>query len=114
MDRVGMKYIKSTNTTTMNLELTAGLNRSRATLLFRLTIGHVALGDHLARIQRADTNTCDSCKSAPKTVAHFLLRCPNFAADRHEHLGFRGREYLSLNFLLTNKKATGRFSDSLR
>jgi ribonuclease HI len=106
------------------LELSASLNRSRATLLFRLIIGHVALGEHLARIQCAKDNACDNCHAAPETVAHYLLRCPAFVADSHEHLGSRGRDYLSLDFLFSNKsslpflfnyiKATGRFSDSLR
>lgn len=106
------------------LELSACLNRSRATLLFRLMTGHVALRDHLACIQCEDDNTCGSCHSAPETVAHFLLRCPSFVADRHEHLGSKDRDFLSLNFLFSNKaaipflfnyiKATGRFSDSLR
>jgi hypothetical protein len=119
-----MSKIYQDSNTPAFLELATGLNRSRATLLFRLITGHVALGDHLAHIHHTDTNTCDSCKSAPETVAHFLLQCPTYAADHHEHLGSRGRDFLSLNFLLTNKmatsplfkfiKATGRFVDSLR
>jgi hypothetical protein len=106
------------------LELSAGLNRSWATLLFRLIIGHVALGEHLVQIQCMKDNTCDNCHMAPEIVAHYLLRCPAFMADRHEHLGSRGRDYLLLDFLFSNRsslpflfnyiKATGCFSDSLR
>lgn len=105
-------------------ELVQGLHRSRATLLFRLITGHVALRSHLARIGCADTDRCERCGLEPETVAHFLLRCPEHAATRHEHLASKGRDFLSLNYLFFNRaalpslfsfvKATGRFVDTLR
>ncbi|KAF8595014.1 hypothetical protein BDV93DRAFT_407127, partial [Ceratobasidium sp. AG-I] len=59
------------------------LPRSRASLLFQLTIGHVPLQAHLARLRAADSNVCPHCSDAPETVAHFILRCPVFASERH-------------------------------
>jgi ribonuclease HI len=66
------------------LDLTAGLNRSRATLLFRLITGHVALGEHLARIKCTEDNICSNCHTAPETVAHFLLRDTNTSVPKAE------------------------------
>lgn len=105
-------------------ELVQGLHRSRATLLFRLITGHVALRSHLARIGCVDADRCEGCGLEPETVTHFLLRCPKHATARHEHLAANGREFLSLNFLFFNRdalpslfsyiKATSRFVDTLR
>ncbi|KAF8597152.1 hypothetical protein BDV93DRAFT_404441, partial [Ceratobasidium sp. AG-I] len=88
--------------------------------LFQLTTGHVPLQAHLARLRAADSNVCPHCSSAPETVAHFILRCPIFASERHQHLTSRGLKFLNLSFLLSSSsalsplfryiRATGRFA----
>jgi ribonuclease HI len=103
---------------------TSSLPRARAVLLYRLITGHVPLRHHLFRIQAVDSPTCEQCHEAPETVAHFLMRCPAYADVRHEILGFRGRDYLHLDFLFSSREAllplfdfirvTGRFRDTLR
>jgi ribonuclease HI len=103
---------------------TAKLPRARVVLLYRLITGHIPLQNHLFRIQAVDSPTCQSCKEAPETVAHFLTRCPAVAGDRHEFLGARGRDFLHLNYLFSSPeallpmfdfiRATGRFRDTLR
>ncbi|KAF8596392.1 hypothetical protein BDV93DRAFT_455060 [Ceratobasidium sp. AG-I] len=96
------------------------LPRARAALLFQLTTGHVALQAHLCRLRVVESNVCPHCGEAPETVAHYLLRCRTFTAERHLHLTARGLEYLNLSFLFSFPdalaplfayiKATGRFS----
>ncbi|KAF8595069.1 hypothetical protein BDV93DRAFT_457712, partial [Ceratobasidium sp. AG-I] len=83
------------------------LPRARATLLFQLTTGHAPLRAHLFRLQAVDSPTCQHCNSATETVAHFLLRCPTFAAKRHVHLASRGLEFLHLPFLFSSDMAIG-------
>jgi ribonuclease HI len=102
----------------------ASLPRARSVLLYRLITGHAPLRQHLFRIQAVDSPTCQLCDEAPETVAHFLTRCPAVAAERHEFLGSRGRDYLHLDYLFSTPeallplfdfiRATGRFRDTLR
>ncbi|KAF8601455.1 hypothetical protein BDV93DRAFT_445851, partial [Ceratobasidium sp. AG-I] len=67
--------------------------------LFQLTTGHVPLQDQLSRLRVVETNACPNCGDAPETVAHYLLRCRTFAAERHAHLTSQGLEYLNLSYL---------------
>ncbi|EUC55356.1 reverse transcriptase from transposon X-element protein, putative, partial [Rhizoctonia solani AG-3 Rhs1AP] len=100
------------------------LTRSKATLLFRLTAGHVQLKQHLYRLQLVDSPKCDHCGNDSETTTHFLFRCPHYARQRREHLASRGPDYLRLAFLLHAPsaleplfdyvKATGRFADLVR
>ena len=80
-----------------------GLPRARASLLFQLTTGHAPLQSHLFRLQVVDTRVCPHCGDAPETVAHILLRCHTFAAERHTHLTSNGLEFLNLSFLLQRR-----------
>ncbi|KAF8597933.1 hypothetical protein BDV93DRAFT_426313, partial [Ceratobasidium sp. AG-I] len=99
------------------------LPRPRASLLFQLTIGHAPLNDHLARLRVVDSKLCSHCGDGPETVAHFILRCRNFAAERHQFLAARGLDFLNLSFLLSSPlalsplfnyiRATHRFIDLL-
>ncbi|KAL5639461.1 hypothetical protein ACGC1H_006829 [Rhizoctonia solani] len=100
------------------------LSRSKATLLFRLTTGHIQLRQHLFRLQLVDSPKCEHCGVESETVSHFLFRCPHFAAQRWEHIASRGNEFLKPAFLLLASdaleplfdyvKATGRFADLVR
>jgi hypothetical protein len=101
------------------------LNRSKATLLFRLITGHVQLRKHLHRLQVVDSPLCEHCGGEHlETMAHFLLRCTHYSAERYIYLGSRGPDFLRLSFLLFSSealgplfdfiKATGRFSDLIR
>ncbi|EUC62853.1 reverse transcriptase from transposon X-element protein, putative, partial [Rhizoctonia solani AG-3 Rhs1AP] len=103
---------------------TRALTRSQATLLFRLTTGHVQLRQHLHRLQLVDSPGCEHCGREHESVSHFLLRCSRYANERHEHIATRGPDFLRLSFLLHAPgartplcdyiKATGRFSDLVR
>ncbi|KDN43802.1 hypothetical protein RSAG8_05795, partial [Rhizoctonia solani AG-8 WAC10335] len=100
------------------------LTRSQTTFLFRLTAGHVQLRQHLHRLQLVDSPRCEHCSREYETVSHFLLRCPKYANERHEHLAARGPDFLRLFFLFHAPsalvplfdfiKATGRFADLVR
>jgi ribonuclease HI len=71
---------------TAALELMQGLNRSRATLWFRLVTGHVQLNAHLWHVGAAPSDICGECGWEAETVVHFILRCPKFADVRHKYL----------------------------
>ncbi|CAE6539036.1 unnamed protein product [Rhizoctonia solani] len=100
------------------------LSRSRATLLIRLTTGHIQLRQHLFRLQLADSPKCEQCGVESETVTHYLFRCQHYAVQRGEHLASRGSDFLKLAFLLHAScaleplfdyvKATGRFADLVR
>ncbi|EUC60825.1 reverse transcriptase from transposon X-element protein, putative, partial [Rhizoctonia solani AG-3 Rhs1AP] len=100
------------------------LSRPKATLLFRLTTGHVQLRQHLFRLQLVDSPKCEHCGVESETVSHFLFRCQHFAVQRQEHLASRGTDFLRQAFLLHAScaleplfdfvKATGRFADLVR
>ncbi|EUC60730.1 reverse transcriptase from transposon X-element protein, putative [Rhizoctonia solani AG-3 Rhs1AP] len=75
------------------------LSRSQTTLLFRLTTGHVQLRQHLHRLQLVDSPGCEHCGREHESVSHFLLRCPRYANERHEHPATRGPDFLRLSFL---------------
>ncbi|KAH7323431.1 hypothetical protein B0J17DRAFT_723420 [Rhizoctonia solani] len=100
------------------------LTRSKATLLFRLTSGHVQLRQHLYRRQLVDSPRCEQCGRESESVTHFLFRCPHYAAQRLEHLARRGTDFLRPAFLLHASCAlqplfdfviaTGRFADRVR
>ncbi|KAF8605752.1 hypothetical protein BDV93DRAFT_570408 [Ceratobasidium sp. AG-I] len=85
--------------------------------------GHAPLQSHLFRLQVVDTRVCSRCSEAPETVAHFLLRCPAFAGERHAYLTSNGLEFLNLPFLFSSPtvltplfqyiRSTGRFSGTI-
>ncbi|KEP45470.1 putative reverse transcriptase from transposon X-element protein, partial [Rhizoctonia solani 123E] len=90
------------------------LNRSRATLLFRLIMGHVQLRQHLFRLQLVDSPTCEQCGREPESVTHFLLRCPRYEAQRTEHFSLRGADFLIPRFLLHAPAALGPLFDFIK
>ncbi|CUA75215.1 putative RNA-directed DNA polymerase from transposon BS [Rhizoctonia solani] len=100
------------------------LTRSRATLLFRLTTGHIQLRQHLFRLKLVDSPKCEHCRDESETVTHYLFRCPQYAKQRWEHLASRGTAFLRPAFLLHAScaleplfdyvKDTGRFAELVR
>lgn len=81
------------------------LSRAKAALLFQFSVGHAPLQAHLFRLRVVDTGVCPSCGDAPETVAHYLLRCRTYAAERHRHLSSNGLEFLNLSFLFSSPRA---------
>ncbi|QRV93447.1 RNA-directed DNA polymerase from transposon X-element [Ceratobasidium sp. AG-Ba] len=106
------------------LNLTAGLNRAQATLVFRIATGHVQLHAHLHALRLVDSPACRACGEARETVSHFVLFCPKYTAIRQHVLTTRGRDFLSLSFLLSSRsgiqalleyvRRTGRLTNYLR
>ncbi|KAF8600949.1 hypothetical protein BDV93DRAFT_418050, partial [Ceratobasidium sp. AG-I] len=90
------------------------LSRARATLLYRLISGHVQLRQHLHRLRAVDSPMCEHCPTAPETVAHFLLRCPQYASERYIYLESSGREFLVLDFLFSSREALAPLFDFIR
>ena len=100
-------------------QLIAGLSRRHANLLLQLRTNHVPLQTYLARIGKALTSTCPTCREAPETVAHYLFACPTYALHRAVHfrpLGHSGRtlatvlnKHDALTPLFNYINATGRF-----
>ena len=100
-------------------QLIAGLSRRHANLLLQLRTNHVPLQTYLARIGKAPTSTCPTCREAPETVAHYLFACPTYALHRAVHfrpLGHSGRTLANvlnkadaLRPLFNYINATGRF-----
>lgn len=91
-----------------------GLQREKATLLFRLSTGHIQLRHHLHRIQAVESPLCDRCNDAPQTVAHLLLRCPSLASERFFYLESHGLDLLGLNYLFFASDALPYLSDFIR
>ncbi|KAJ1301817.1 hypothetical protein OPQ81_009045 [Rhizoctonia solani] len=99
------------------------LSRARATLLLRLTTGHVQLRQHLHRLQLTDSPDCEHCNKA-ESVEHFLTECTRYAEQRQEHLAPLGTDSRRPAFLLHAAaaleplfgfiRATGRFADLVR
>ncbi|QRV93520.1 RNA-directed DNA polymerase from transposon BS [Ceratobasidium sp. AG-Ba] len=106
------------------LNLTAGLNRAQATLVFRLVTGHVQLHAHLHVLRLVDSPACQACGETRETVSHFVLFCPKYTDIRQHVLTTRGRDFLSLSFLLSTRsgilalleyvRRTGRLTNYLR
>ena len=100
-------------------QLIAGLSRRHANLLLQLRTNHVPLQAYLARIGKALTSTCPTCREAPETVAHYLFACPTYSLHRAVHfrpLGHSGRTLANvlnkadaLRPLFNYINATGRF-----
>lgn len=59
----------------------ARLEKGEAAIVFHLRSGHSPLNDYLHRFNHHDTGKCDHCK-VPETVAHFLLHCRLYTAQR--------------------------------
>ncbi|QRV86981.1 Reverse transcriptase from transposon X-element protein [Ceratobasidium sp. AG-Ba] len=84
------------------LQNTRHLNRSQATLTFRIITGHVQLNAHLHILRLVDSPVCQACGEARETVSHFVLFCPKYTAIRQHVLTSRGRDFLSLSFLFSS------------
>ena len=49
--------------------------------------GHNLLNYHMKNMKQRTSNLCDHCKEEPETSAHFLLKCPKWAAKRLLYFG---------------------------
>jgi len=83
--------------------LTTDLPKIHSTILFQLRTGHIALNNHLHRIQQLDTPNC-SCCSHRETVQHFLLQCSRYDRPRRALEQAVGHTNMTLNVLLTTRK----------
>jgi len=64
------------------IQLTKGLDRRQASLLFQLCTGHIALNHHLFCIHKSETPACPHCRGITvETVKHFLLDCPQYIQE---------------------------------
>ncbi|KAG0141677.1 hypothetical protein CROQUDRAFT_663532 [Cronartium quercuum f. sp. fusiforme G11] len=60
------------------------LEKSRASIIFQLRSGHIALNFYLFRMGKKDnvlSGNCTTCK-VPETPEHFLIRCKRFNQQR--------------------------------
>jgi hypothetical protein len=87
------------------LTLVQNLNRRQTSLLLQLRTGHIALNQHLHRINKAPSPICTQCGLENETVLHFLLKCPERHNEQERALGCLGRAGRSLTHLLTKKEA---------
>jgi len=56
----------------------------QAALLMQLRSGHILLQKHLHRIGKAGSATCPACLSDDKSIHHYLLMCPAYAAQNEK------------------------------
>ena len=73
--------------------------RADQAILTQPRTGHVALNGYLSRFGRVDSPQCVRCGEV-ETVAHFLLRCPRFFAQRSTLRGRLRGQVLSVRTLL--------------
>jgi ribonuclease HI len=98
-----MSRIDATLPSHRTLRLFSKLSRRAASILIQLRSGHIALNVYLKKIKAMSTPLCLQCGS-PETVAHFLLHCHRFVAQRRLLRQKAGRAANSLPQLLSNPK----------
>ena len=96
---------------TMGIPLPHDTNRTREDeiTLHQLRLNRFPnLQQTLHRFGKADSPNCLECNEVEKTSEHFLLHCPRWTEERHQHLGheptqqklnFRMRPQISDHFL---------------
>ncbi len=96
----------------------------QASLLMQLRTSHVALNQHLHRINRSPTPRCPSCNNpnSRECVEHFLIHCPAHRTACAPLLRRLSHRNLTTRTLLSNQKyikdlmhfiyATGRFKST--
>merc|ERR1712212_1142901 len=58
------------------------LSRYASILHTRLRLGFHALNSYLFRINRRESQECDSCSGINETVQHYFLYCSRYSAQR--------------------------------
>ena len=62
-----------------------GLGWRHISLLIQLWMGHIALNNHMYKIGKADTLTCQQCQEWDESEHHYLFQCPAYKGP-WEHL----------------------------
>ena len=72
------------------------LPKSQAGTMYQLCSGHIALNQHLHRINKSDTPQCLQCEAGTLETAHHLLfECARYDREQHILRNKLGREALS-------------------
>lgn len=77
-------------------DVLAQLEKGEAAVIFHLRSGHSPLNKYLKRFNHHATGKCDHCK-IPKSVAHFILHCPNYKQQRKRFRDAVKEEELKVN-----------------
>jgi hypothetical protein len=83
------------------------LSRNQASLMTQIRCGHVPLNGYLFRINRSETDLCQSCLESEdnlhniETVKHFLFECPSLSQEREELVTEIGRTHLNLRDIMS-------------
>ena len=62
-------------------QLIAGFNRSQASILTQLRVGHIPLNAYLHRIKQAASPNCLQCGVGSEMVHHFLFDCQAWKSE---------------------------------
>lgn len=83
----------------------AKLEKGRASVIFQLQSGHIALNAYLYRFSRNNSilsPNCEICR-VPETVDHFLTRCKRYKAQRNEFRQALKKQKIKVNFYNSSK-----------
>lgn len=105
--KTGRKYLRTQPRKVA--DALALLEKGEAATIFHLRSGHSPLNDYLKRFNHHTTGKCENCR-VPETVAHFILHCPQFKAQRKRFRAALKEENIKVNSystpaLLNNTKA---------
>ena len=80
-----------------------GFPKIHSSILFQLRTGHIALNNHLHRIQKADSPHCPRCHRR-ETVIHYLLYCPRYDKQRRRLSRAVSSSNMTLHALLSTRE----------
>ena len=84
------------------------LSRRQASFMVQTRCGHIPLNSYLHRVNKSDTELCQSCLEAEdnlhnrETVKHFLFECPSLSQEREELVAKIGRSHLNICDIMQN------------
>ena len=84
--------------------LIAGFNRSQASILTQLRVGHIPLNAYLHRIKQAASPDCLQCGVGSEMVHHFLFNCQAWRSERWAMDKVLRREVKSLQHILSHQE----------
>ena len=82
--------------------------RQHASFMVQIRCGHISLNSYLHRINRSDTDLCQSCLQSEdnlhnrETIKHFLFECPSLSQEREELVAKIGRSQLNIRDIMKN------------
>lgn len=104
-------------------KLVAALPKKHTSALIWLRTGHCPLHSHLKKIKRAETDKCRNCPDEKENLLHYLVKCPQYAQQRHTLRTNTRHRSTNLAYLLADPKGishllqfvgtTGRFKSTL-